>query len=259
MARSHQNHRFLLLFAGFLTLAALLRASGSEDSPAPTPIEGEDAAILSESEPPPPPASTETAVLLMRVGLDAPALAAAGVSAQDAAVVVGGVTQALAGDPQALTKADQTFAAARVAESQLKRKVRSGLASDGEVVAYQQAKGDFAAATAAREQLIDVLFESGVAGLPAAWQNTLRTLSKNRDWKLPLEYLTVDRSQEDWVVLRDALANQEWTAEEGVLADPACAAFLGTCKADTQVAQAAASLGSTVAAVQTAWNAAVSN
>jgi hypothetical protein len=96
-------------------------------------------------EPPPPPVNTVFAGVLVRVGLGADSLAAAGISQSQVASLVG----ALEGqyNPATLASLDEAFIQAKQDHDRLRRKVTSGLGSQQDVAALRTAETTLATAT----------------------------------------------------------------------------------------------------------------
>lgn len=209
-------------------------------------------------------AATETSLVdfattLHRVGLDPRSLAAGGVSSNSVSAVVADVESATQGNPSGLSGADAAFAEARVAHDSLERKIRSGKASQEEVAAYPSAKSALEAATAAQQSELDALFTAGSGSLGESQRAALAQLRANRAWGLPAEFLVVERTQQQWVALRDALANERFCAEYNETPDANAAALLATTRSNAAVATAITGLSTNLASITSAWNAAASD
>ena len=219
---------------------------------------GEGEGETSEPDPPPPVSSQPLAATLIRASLDAEALAAAGLTTAEATAVVENVIDYLGGQtPTALNSADSDYVSAKVEVDSLRRKVRSGLASSEEVTDLATAKSELSTAEAARESALASLFTEGTADLSAGKVAILETIRDNREWRLPVQYLVVERTQQEWVNLGNALTNEKIAAKEEEAMHGGCASMLSTCNADSDVATAKVAVDTSHAAVQTAWNAAL--
>jgi hypothetical protein len=139
----------------------------------------------------------------------------------------------------------------------LERKIKSGLGSAEDVTAYEAAKANLETLTAKREAVLEEIFEAGIAGLSAGEKDALRTIRENAHWKLPVQYLTANRSEADWVKLRDYLDARRIHQEDGEEVPAEVTSFLATVESAGVVSGAKASLDSGIVAIQTAWNAAV--
>ena len=207
---------------------------------------------------PPPPANTADAAVMLRVGLGAEALAAAGVSSADASKAVTAALAAHDGATTPLDTLDSDFGKSKSACQALERKVTSGQASAVEIAQCKTLQTDTATKSASRQACLDAIFQAGIANLSASEQKALTTIRANRSWELPTQYLTKNRSEQAWVDLREAL-DAVRIANNGGLepVDQATLDLLAAEDADTTVSGAKASLDGGIASVQTSWNAAV--
>lgn len=193
-------------------------------------------------------------VALIRAGLDAQALAAAGVASTSVLATLQAAADQVNSAPTALDSADADFAAARVNADQLMRKIQAGQASAQEISQYQTAKTTLANATSARQTILDGYFTSGISGLSQAQRTALTTIRANRTWELPLEYLVTTRSQADFVKLRDALANERIALDLPDTSNQSAMTFLSGVRAETDVAAALSASNAHLAAVTSSWN-----
>ena len=193
-------------------------------------------------------------VKLIRAGLDTQALAAAGVPSQGIHAVLQAAADHMNANPSAISGADATFAAAQVSADTLRRKVQSGLATPEEVSACQSAIAALASATSARQAALDATFNAATAGLSSEVRARLAMIRSNRSWGLPLELLTVERTEAQWVALRDALSNERIAAELSEEPDGAAQALLTAARSNGTVSAAKAALDTNLASVTTSWN-----
>ena len=200
--------------------------------------------------------ATELRVALLRAGLGAEALAAAGLSAQETSAVTSAFSSAMASQPGALAHADDAFAAARAARDSLQRKVRSGLATEQEIADLASAKSAFSSAESARDHLIDGLFEDATAGLANAKVALLATIRSNAEHELPVEFLVKTRSESEWVALRNALSNERITAKYGDAPNAQMQAALTAWRSDATVAAAKSACNANLATIESTWSAA---
>lgn len=207
---------------------------------------------------PPPMANTADAAVMLRAGLGAEALAAAGVSSTDAADAIADALAEHDGASPSLGTLDSDFGSSKSACQALERKVTSGQASAAEIAQCQGLIASTAAKATARQAGLDAIFQAGIATLSASEQATLTTIRGNRSWELPTQYLAKNRSEQAWVDLREAL-DAVRIANNGGLepVDQATLDLLAAEDADTTVSGAKASLDGGIASVQTSWNAAV--
>jgi len=201
----------------------------------------------------PEPTPGELATALTRAGLDAEALAAAGVAPNAVATVVGNVAEHMTDNPGALELADTAYTAARRQRDQLKRTIQSGRASQEQLEAYPGAQGQFAQARAQRQAAIDDIFTAGTVSLSNSQRGTLTALRGHADWDLPLEFLVVDRSEADWVQIRDGLANERIAAKLDEDPDANAQTALSQFRGNPMVTTARANIDANLAVVELAW------
>jgi hypothetical protein len=199
---------------------------------------------------------TDFKATLVRAGLDSTALAAAGVSTNSVSSVLQAVATAINNDPSRLSNADTAHAAARRDVDRLKALIESGKASQEDISSYQSASTSLATATAARQAALDACFAAGAGVVSEGQRATLTAIRANRSYELPIEFLVVNRSQQEWVNLRDALANERIEPEVGEEPDPGDQAALATWRAVNAVASAKSSTDANLASVTTSWNSA---
>lgn len=198
-------------------------------------------------------------VVMIRAGLDAKALAAAGVSSGSIAAVVQAAANAAGEQASALATADANYASNRATADRLQRRIQSGHGDQEDVTAYQAACTARDSAATARETALAAIITGATAGLSSGQRSTLATIRANRSWNLPLEFLVVNREQAEWVAVRDALANEKIAAKLGDEPDAASQTALGVWRANQAVAAARVSLDTNLAALTTAWNTATSD
>lgn len=199
------------------------------------------------------PTSSELASTLIRVGLGPEQLAAAGVSPSAAETVVGNVLDHLLANPGSLDLADGAWAESKAQCARLKRLIRAGGATSEQIAAYQTAKSQYAKAGALRNAELDTLFAAATADLGADRRGTLAALRANAAWDLPIEYLVVERTEAQWVALRDCLANERTAAKVGEDPDPAAQAALAQVRSNPLVAAAKMNRDATLAVLTAAW------
>ena len=200
---------------------------------------------------------TNLVTALYRVGLQPERLAAARVSAQSVAGVVAGVKSWLAQHTTTLDDVDSRFASAQDSQNSLIRTVQSGLATKDQLGQLDTAVASLASITSERSGDLDAVFTAAVGGLTTDQQNALSQARANwLPWRLAVQFLVVNRSESDWVTLRNALDDERVSAAEGTDPDPTYQQFLATARADPTVAAAVTSLNTTLADVTTAWESA---
>lgn len=195
-------------------------------------------------------------LVLLRAGVSPNALAAGGAAPQSLSGLVDSAEAHFAAHSQELALADAAHASARRETDRLRRLIESGKGSQEDVANFQAQSAALASASAAQEATLSALLDAATAGLTANQRTLLRRIQAAKGWGLPIEFAVVERSQEEWVELRGALANERFASKYGEEADPAAAAFLAHARADQAVASARASLDTNQAAITASWNAA---
>jgi hypothetical protein len=205
----------------------------------------------------PPTLDSSLVTALYRAGLQPENLTAAGVSAESTTTLVGNVKAWLAQNASTLSSADSRLGSAVPAKESLWRKVQSGLGSHDDVASLDAAVTEYNAALAGQASTVSSMFDAGTASLSSDTKATL-VLERTSQlaWGLPLQYLVKDRSEADWVALRDALDNERVSAKLGEDPDPADQALLATVRADPAIAAAKTNLDTKLGAVTAAWEAA---
>jgi hypothetical protein len=198
------------------------------------------------------PATVNLQVALIRCGLDADALAAVGATTNQLSTLVGLATTQLGNAP--LEPFDSAVASAQTARDAAQRKIQSGLASPEEVEAFPGLESTLASAVSARDTALTALFTAAAANLNSGQRTTLAAIRANRSWKLPIEFLTFNREEVDWVELRNALANERVAAKNSTTPNSECQTLLATERARTEVAAAKTAYDSNIATLRTAFN-----
>ncbi len=199
----------------------------------------------------------ELATALYRVGLQPERLAATGVEAAVTDDVVLNVKSWIAEHPTSLREADDALFEATKARDALIRKVQSGLASRDEVAACQVAKADYDRVAAERAAKLKGVFDAGTRSLAKDQVDLVSRVHTNEAaWNVPLEYLVVDRTQEEWVHLRAALANEKISAKYGEDPDADDQAHLAEVRANQSVATARVNLETKLGEITAVWEAA---
>jgi hypothetical protein len=203
------------------------------------------------------PTTTELRGALAYLNLTPTMLAAAGVSAQETTVVVGNAKQYLTDNPEELSGADSSFHVAQAENDRLALLVQQGQSTQNDRAAFEIAQSTLAAAKGSRDAALTSLRAAAVAGLSQAKQDTLATVRANLNRELPVQYLVTSRSDEDWVALREALANDRQSTARQVDPDPTCHQRLLDANAVPAASAASLNLTNLLADVTTAFNTAV--
>ena len=212
---------------------------------------------MTSSRPEDPMTNHELAVALSRTGLSAESLAAAGATAVQTTALVDDARSYLTLHVQEVRDTEQALADAKFESDRLERKIQAGLGTQEDLAAYATAKAAAAAALAARDAELADFYTAAAEDLSATPKAVLSKLKGNTVWDVLPQYRAADRTQAEWVALRDALANKRIAEAAGGTPDEGCTQLLATADADPAVSAAKANLDSKLAEVTTAWNAAV--
>jgi hypothetical protein len=201
--------------------------------------------------------AAELALALVRTGLDAESLAAVGLTAEQTGLLVSRTRTHLTSSIQVVRDADINYSAKKATVDQLQRVVQSGVATEEQKSQYVTAKSELVTLTSARQTALNAVFTAAVDGISQDTVAALGRIKTNRVWELPCKYLIKDRSQNDWVALREALANDRVSASLGRTPDQGGQQLILSAAADASVAAAGSSLSNNLGAVTSAWSTAV--
>ena len=185
-------------------------------------------------------ASDVMQVALIRAGLSADAMCAAGLSANQASTVIANAKLMLAAHPTILSDADAAYAAACAAANALQRKIQDGHASQEEIASLPTATAAVAAAQAQRQAALDAILAAATQTLAPSSVAVLHTIAANHAWKLPIEFLTVERTETEWISLRNALSNERIAVKYEDAPNSTCQVLLAGARANPTVAAAKA-------------------
>jgi hypothetical protein len=190
-------------------------------------------------------------VALVRAGLSPEALTAAGVSTQSLSGIATAAKDILSSQP--LAPFDSAVGEARAAHDARQRKIQSGLASQEEISGYAQLVQTLATVESNRAAAIAAVFNAATANLTTQQRALLTTIEGNKGWHLPTEFLTVNRTEAEWVELRDALTNERVCAKNGEAPNAACQTLLATKRANATVAASKAALDANLSSMSSTW------
>jgi len=200
------------------------------------------------------PLPTDFKVRLLRAGLTPRALAAASVSVNSVLPTLQAAADQMNGAPTALASADASYASARATADALAAKIQGGKASQEEIASYAAAKTALESAEAARLSVLDGYFTAATANLTSNQRTALITIRANRALGFPEEYLVVERTEAQWLALRDALSVERQAQELPDMASEAATQLLTTFRADPAVAFASTSVQTGLPLITNAWN-----
>ncbi len=200
------------------------------------------------------PLPTDFKVKLLRAGLTPRALAAAGVLSNSILPTLQAAADQMNGAPGAMETADAAYVSARVAADALASKIQGGTASQEEVAGYPPAKSALDAASAARQAVLDGYFSAATANLTANQRSALTTIRANKALGFPEEYLVVNKTEAEWLALRNALSTERQAIDLPDMGSEAATQLLTTFRADPSVAFATTGVQTGLAPITTAWN-----
>lgn len=204
-----------------------------------------------------PPAEASRAVVaatLVRIGLGPDALAAVGVQANATAPIFSNLRSHLAEAQGDLLQAETTYMRAQQQLATAEEAIRTQGAGARAPQELESLRAALTSAASARDTLVAAAFTASTVSLTEQQTAALRTIRGNRGkWELPLEYLTVDRTEAEWVALREALTNQRVSLARGETPNSTCLELVSSAQNDNRVSTAAVALQSNRDAVTTAW------
>lgn len=188
------------------------------------------------------PTAAELRAALSLSGLSAKPLAAAGVQEGQVGTVVSNARTYLTNSNAAFQSAVANFRDSSLLVETLENKARTGQASEQDLTALASARTSLAGAVTARDSAIAALFAAGTANLSESAVAALTNIRANRDRPVPIQYQVATRTDADWLILRDALANDRISARFGQDPDDACHQTVLDANAETAVNTAASGL-----------------
>lgn len=204
------------------------------------------------------PSPVELAAAMARVGITPETLTAAGVQTTGVTNTVADARSHL--DAQAfaeLTAADEAWKRTHADADRLGKLVRGGYGTDDNLTALRQAETALQNAEASRTALLNDLRDAATERLTAEQIRALSNIEANTWTGLDTAYAVNDRTQEDWVALRDALANLRIASKLGEEADYECSQLVTQTNAESEVAAARSHLDARLPQVRTAYDDAI--
>ncbi len=198
-------------------------------------------------------------LLLRRVHLAPEALAAAGLSAEEAdgvcsLMLLQSADHELVDAVQAATAAYSR--ALQAAGTPRRAGPGPGQEHEGEQPASASARAEnLADSRAMLDGLLDTVWSAATTGLDADKKARLARIRSNQaaGWNLPAPYLVVERTGEDWKRLRSALATKHFVDHGGPVFPHTDTTIVATAHADPDVAAARQGLDLNLEPIQAAW------
>jgi hypothetical protein len=162
------------------------------------------------------PTAADARFWLVRAGLDPKALAAAGFTDTQVTQLVTNTVDFLAGNVIAMEETDHAIRTAKESIARLEKTIMGGMARTGDTQALTSARTTLQS----QEQLLDEhlagLRAAGIGQLPVNnAAASLGALLRNRSKAASLEFAAEDRTQAEWIALRDALSARRVNQQMG--------------------------------------------
>jgi len=194
---------------------------------------------------------------LARIGINPTNLTAAGFTVNQAQTVAAAGAASVRSRIEAIRVADNLLATAQGEYARLRNLIQSGRATEQDRTAYAAARIAAAQARSAQASVLDSLFQAATTDLPAEPVTELQVLRTNSKWNMDAPYLSVARTEAEWVALRDALADNRISSGLGATPDPRGQALLTNVNADPMVSAARTNIQNNLDGVTAAWNQAI--
>ena len=199
------------------------------------------------------PTSSEINLLIRSAGVNPESLAAAGVSANTIAAIISGASGYIVPNFNAIKANHDTLGRERKTRDTLQRLVSASRATSQQRTDLATAITNVAAAQATRNAYLAAIRQEIDTNLTPAQIIALNTIIKNTKWTHPIQYKAANRSEQDWIDLRDCLANIRIANKQGQQPDPAATTFVAAADANAAVSAANSSLNN-LPFIQTQWN-----
>ncbi len=184
----------------------------------------------------------EIEAALGELGLTPKTLCAAGFNAQQTAAFTSAAATYARANIATYRAAMDDAGSARGNVARLTHLIQGGAGSAEDLTALAAAQSALTTALAQKQAFLDAAFSDGASavngggGTVITLLNTVR--ANSRAWDLPASYLGDNRSEHDWVALRDALANDRISTKLNIDPNPTCHQLLLTAQATTNAANA---------------------
>jgi hypothetical protein len=199
-------------------------------------------------------------VELASLGLHAEGLTAAGIRSHQVGRVIDGARRWLQRNAAQRRELDSEHLIAVSNRDRLKRLVDAGVARPEEEAELSEAIVEVEANRAEREAARRALFDTATASLPSDAKATLERILGNQEGSLlPAHYLVVDRADEEWERLAEALLAERRARKSGTELSPFHQDYLEDARSDVAVWNARVNLVESLGDVTSAWELAVSN
>jgi len=201
------------------------------------------------------PSVSDVQLQLVRHYLIPDALCAAGVASSSIDEVVIAAADAIEEEWDDLTAAESALRAQQVTVGTLKKQIAAGDADSQALAEFAQAETDLAAAQAAYDTQLAVIDTAFLAQMTSAEQNAFLKIRENQSRGVPMQYMVLDQTEEEWLDLRRALAEIRTSEAPSTEATQTVQGY----DANYAVSLAKTHLSSSQAAVKAAYDAMVAS
>lgn len=194
---------------------------------------------------------------LKRARITPQALAAAGVTPEETTAMLSRAATWWGDNGTACAASCAAVDGAGISVDALRRKVQSGLGSEGDLTSLATAVSAMNSASTAHDENLDAYWAAAMNGLDGGKVAKLSAYRENADAaiRLPTAYLVVSREESDATALRDALSE---VATNGEGAASTAQSIVTTADGNGAVSAAKAYLTNNLGGITTAWTSAIS-
>jgi len=211
-------------------------------------------------ETPPLTMDADVEVMLLRIGITPDGLAAAGLNSTTVQAALANEHAALDDATALLVAHDGTCSTLKVEVDGLRRLIGSGEASADEIARMAIAKVELASATNARQTFLMTVCMALCEHFNGTAATCIDQLASSKRWKtIPVEYRTQERTEAQWIEIRNALAAKRTHEKAGLAVPEEVTQFLATLNSDQQVATATSSCNSNLPGVDAMWQSVFAN
>ena len=204
------------------------------------------------------PSTGDVDLWVRRSGLTPKTLSACGMSSGQVSARIGDARSQVVSRYGQIVENQQSLDTATANAQRLRRLVASGAATEQDKTDLATAETTLTTARASLQTELDAIFDAATTGLATDMISKMRRSHTNRSrWGLPAQYCVIDRTDTQWVDLRDAVAGKQIKDRTGRTQDQALIDALATADAHSDVSTAKSNLDSTLSEVTSAFDTAV--
>ena len=198
--------------------------------------------------------AAERARYLHLAGLTPECLCAAGLSTSDVTSAITDAVGVIETNAAGLVTAETALLNTERELDELTRLIRSGTASTEQKATLTTVTAAAQAAESDWQDLLDGIHDAVCADVTTDEADRIATILGNDRWSLPIEYKRANRTEAEWVALRNALAAERIAAADGEDLDSPFETLLLNARAEAGTAQAMSWMGSNLEAVKAAYD-----